>query len=422
VICFDGWTEGAHHYQRLLQAFGRMHIELMLIHLGSWGDDPGRPREEQLGQLHVRDISYYAGKSFPQILEAERPAAVIFLSTDTFLHRAFNRYCRSLGIPTIHLFHAIRKIVDLGNGVPYKVNPFAYLKYALSRLPRSLKFAWPTYCGALWKTGALPRDWVLFGRDIVCGALAVSRELAADDAKTDRCCIYIDADRDYAINRYGFAPDHVVVVGNPDLTRFGQSSSLIGSHLADPQAHRDGVMYIDSALISMNVVFKSESEFIEHVLQTSAQLAQQGKNLVFKPHPGHSVTEVVPALAAAGIEICSNERFGARLRTCCACIAEPSSLTVLAALTGIPVFLASYGRLEGQSFAEVLTTYPRSQKLSDVRDFSRLLAHAEAGLDTNTTMEWIRENAGPLPAEEMPDRVAGVVLDLIGHARHAENA
>ena len=45
---------------------------------------------ETIGDLPVRDISSYPKRGFPDILDAEQPDAVLFLSTETFAHRAFN--------------------------------------------------------------------------------------------------------------------------------------------------------------------------------------------------------------------------------------------------------------------------------------------------------------------------------------------
>jgi hypothetical protein len=238
-------------------------------------------------------------------------------------------------------------------------------------------------------------------------------DASAADARTDRICIYIGADLDCAVDTYGVTRDKVVIVGNPDLTRFGLSSDIIGSCLARPEMPRPNVMYVDGAFISTGLVFDSEQEFIQHVIYTRDQLAEQGKRLVFKPHPGHSTTGVLPALEKAGMDISTNEAFIPTLQGCCACIAEPSSLTVLTALTGIPLFLVNYGKMKQQSFGEILTSYPRARRLLDASEFNSVLAAEQAAYDSRATLQWIEQNAGPLPAEGMPDRVAGVVASLI---------
>ena len=80
---------GSHHNSWLVPAFSASNIELLLLHLGSWGEDTGRPKEEVIDGLLVRDISYYDRGSFDQMLEAEQPDLVLFLSTEIFLHQAF---------------------------------------------------------------------------------------------------------------------------------------------------------------------------------------------------------------------------------------------------------------------------------------------------------------------------------------------
>jgi hypothetical protein len=413
VIGFDSWTRGAHHYQRLLESFRRRGIELTLVHLGSWGEDAGRAPQETLGGLPVRDISSYGRGGFPAVIDAERPAVVIFLSTDAFAHRAFNRYCRQRRLPTINLFNGLASVLtNAGMPAVFKVSITAQFRFAVSRIPKAVKKVWPTYALALLRTHATIGDWVRFARDIVRLTLGRFPARSADDARTDGCCVFVDADREYAMRKYGFAPENVVTVGNPDLIRFGLTSELIGAHLAGPRAECVDVMYVDTGLIFMGHVFDSRGEFIEHLNSMKQELEQQGRRLVIKLHPDHSRTDLAIVLERSGIEVCPNENFVPRLCRCCACIVEPSSLSLVPALLGMPLFLANYGKLREQRFGDLLISYPRGAILRDVREFNFLLGVELAGCDAERTMRWIEQNTGPLPAEEMPERVANVVLSL----------
>ena len=67
IIGFDSWTEGSHHYVRLVNDFKKKGLELKLIHLGSWGHDKGRPLSEMIGDLPVFDIKFYGKKTFLEI-------------------------------------------------------------------------------------------------------------------------------------------------------------------------------------------------------------------------------------------------------------------------------------------------------------------------------------------------------------------
>lgn len=417
VIGFDSWTGGAHHYQRLIDAFEARGVTLSLVHIGSWGSDPGRPPTETIGDLPVRDVSSYAKRGFPDILDAERPDAVLFLSTETFAHRAFNRYCRARGIPTVNLYHGLVRVQAVDDeGSPYKVNPIAHLKFVSSRLLKALTLVWPTYGRALWTTHAPMRAWQRFVSDIFSGGLGRFPFAAAEDAKTDACCVYVAADVEHAVRKYGFAKNEITAVGNPDLVHFGLPAEAIGSHLESRGERRD-VMYIDTGLVYTGYVFSTPEEFRRHLIDTKIELAKHGMRLVFKPHPDHRRSNMLQTLADAGVEVCTNEEFAERLTDCCAAIVEPSSLGVLPALLGMPLFFAQYGKLEGQRFGQVLLSYPRAKPLTDLAQFAESLAALRQSCDVDATRRWIAENAGPLPADRMPSRVADVVASLIGRAR-----
>jgi len=420
VIGFDSWAQGARHYERLVEAFNKHGIELILIHLGSWGTEMGRPTQEMVRNLQVRDITYYKKKNFQEILQSENPCAVIFLSTHTFAHRAFNRYSQFCNITTIHLYHGLVRVQDIGNS-NYKVNHLSRLKFAASQLPRALIYVWPAYSRALLKTGASIKEWFRFGYDIVSGTIGTHPDTVADDARTDGCCIYVTADFENAVQRYGYAEENVFVVGNPDLIHFGLKTEMIGSQLTLTLIDRTDVMYIDTGLVyTGGLVFKSNEEFVRHMIDTKDRLERRGKHLVFKPHPQHMGTPVHKALIDAGVDICSREDFLSRLLKCCACIVEPTSLSVVPALMGMPLLLANYGKLQEQRYGDVLTSYPRARMLSDVDDINSFLAAEQADFDLERTRAWIKDNAGPLPAEEMPERVANVVLKLIGERKGTE--
>lgn len=413
ILGFDNWTGGAHHFDRLVKAFKDRGLELALVHLGSWGNDKGRPSSEMIGNLQVRDISSYIQNGFLDVLDAENPSAVLFMSTDTFAHRAFNRYCRYRNVPTIHLYHGLVSVQAVDHGMPYKVNIIAQFRFVTSKLLKAIKYVWPTYMRALWRTGATTREWIRFVEDIFHGAMGKYTPISADDAKTDRCCVYTASDIDHAVKKYGFSRKDVFDVGNPDLIQFDMPSQLMASHLDLRHSERGDVMYIDTGLIFTGWVFRSVEEFVQHLVYTKRQLHLQGKHLIFKPHPDHLKTDLISTLVALDVNVCSHKEFVARLQNCCASIVETSTAALIPALMGMPLFLASYGKLGDQRFGPALTSYPRAMRLSDIRQFNTLLAAELVDLNVERTTQWIKENSGPLPAEEMPRRVAAVAEALI---------
>jgi hypothetical protein len=413
VLGFDNWTRGKHHFEFLVDAFAREGMDLTLVHLGSWGNDPDRPKEEWSGKLRLRDISYYGSSDYRALLDAEKPAAVLLFSTDTFAHRAFMRYCKQRKIPTAHIYHGIVNAQKVVGGQLYKSNFFAQLKFVLEKIPKALRFVWPSYIKSLLQTGAGFGDWKRFGADIAGLALGRTNPVSAPDARADHCGVYIKADIAHAVGRYGYTSTAVSAVGNPDLVRFGlQPTSLGWVATNDTSANRD-VMYIDTGLIFTGWVFTSHQDFIDHMIETRRGLADAGMRLLFKPHPDHGRAGVLEKLAAEGIEICSTEDFVPRLQSCRAAIVETSTAAIVPALIGLPLLLAQYGKLTSLNFGEVLTGYPRARYLADLSEIDSLLETERAGLDLARLQDWIELNSGPLPASDMPDRVASIFTSLI---------
>jgi hypothetical protein len=416
ILGFDNWAQGGRHFERLVPAFTDAGMELLLVHLGSWGIDPGRPLEEMQGQLKLRDISYYGGIDFERILDEERPDAVLLLSTQTFAHRAFLRYCHARGIPSVHLFHGLIRVqaVDNPGQQVYKPHPLSYLGFVLSRIGKSLRKTWPAYARSLVSSSAAPADWARFISDIRDGAIGrYHYRPAAADARTNKICVYTSADVPHATHTYGLAPADVIPVGNPDLIAFGLEPHMIGQCVGAPSSDQKFVMYIDTALVAMGLVFRSDAEYVEHMLAVRDSLARQGKVLLFKPHPDMRIRGVDKTLSERGVEVIDNADFTKRLADCCACIAETTTLAMVPALMGIPLLLAQFGRLSKMRYGEVLLTYPRARVLENVDDVVPLLAAERAACEPARVWEWIHENAGPLPATDMPKRVANVILQLI---------
>ncbi len=415
VIGFDSWTGGVQNYERLAQACVAQGIDFGVVHIGSWGGDPGRPAVETIAGVRYRDIGSYGSNRLDAVLDAERPDAVVFLSTDTFAHRAFNRLCRARAIPTLHLYHGLVSVQDVGPTRAYEVQPLAQLRFVLERIPKALRYIWPAYMRSMMATGAPASDWRRFIADILVMASGRRRHTAAPDTRTDKCCVYVDADRPHAVHRFGFRPEDVVAVGNPDLTRFGLDEAIVGSRLHE-RATSDEVVYIDTGLVYTGYVFLSPAEFIAHLVTTRDALARQGRRLVFKPHPDHARSGLLDELRSRDVALCSNEDLVPTLRRACAAIVEPSSLAIVPALMGLPVFLAQYGPLANQRYGAVLTSYPRQRALQDLARFHELLGAEESTPDAASARRWIDSNAGPLPAARMPTRVVDLIEQQIEEA------
>jgi hypothetical protein len=420
ILGFDSWTGGVRHFERLLPALEALSIQLTLVHISSWGDEPKCMPERKINNLLTRDIAFYGSDSFERVLDIEMPDAVILLSTDTFAHRAFIRYCEQRAIPTLYLYHGLYE-VEVGEQGAYTISRPAYVRYVLSKIGKLMRHTLPCYIKALLKTKAKPKDWRRFMSDIYYLAIGNNYFIdGAEDAKTTKCAVYVKADVEHAIRVYGFRREDVIVVGNPDLMQFKVDESMIGNW-ARPQIRKPSVMYIETGFSSVGLFFSSEEDFANHLISTSRSLAGQGFQmcLKLKPHE-YNVHLIKKYLEGSGIELVSNESFLPRLKACSACIIETTSLAIVPALFGMPLLMAKYGKLNSLNFGSILTSYPRGYLLEDVSDVSNILLKDAQTPDISKVNAWIDLNVGPLPISKMPERVAGVVEEMIAQASRRE--
>ena len=423
ILGFDSWTAGARHFERLVPELMRLGYRLVLIHIGSWGHDKGRPPEEYIGELLTRDISYYRGASFAEILRLENPSGILFISTRGFAHMTFNRYARHVGIPSCLLYHGLVTVQAVGEGVrPYKINFIRKLSIIRSRLGKNLFRLIPLYVKALMATNAPFSAW----RDIF--SLIISKAYDSyrvknilTDSYTDIGCVYTAADVSHMQVYYGVLSKNIFVVGNPDLLSFGLSTDDISCALCRRDDNSE-VLYIETALIAAGVCFNDVDDFVNHLKYTHEQLASTGLRLVvkLKPH-AHGKTGVPEKLERLGILLCENDTFLARLKKAKAAMVEPSSAAMIPALTGLPLLLVQYGKLSGQAYGKVLTSYPRSRFLTQLGELPEILQEEREHLNPETVRAWIEHHSGPMPAENMPDRVANAIDNMVKHMKRPDS-
>lgn len=417
VIGFDSWTGGAQHFARLMPALSERSMQLMLIHIGSWGNQPNCPREEQINGLLVRDISYYGTDALEKILDIEKPDAVILTSTETFAHRAFIRYCRQRSIPTLNLYHGLVNVQDIEGAVSSSggVPSISYIKYVAARIGKLIRHTLPCYSRALWKTNASLSEWRRFLSDIVDLAIgAGSFWKGASDSKTTKCAVYVEADVEHAVGTFGFNREDVYVVGIPDFIHFGLPKEMVGKWGLSGGQSLKSVMYIETGFSSIGLYFSSTLDFATHLINTARELSGQGYKMCIKLKPRQINTEEIERLLKeAEIELVSNKDFLQKLNSCSACITETTTLAMMPAALGMPLFLAKFGKLSPLNYGSVLTSYPRGYLLDDIASVTSILLNDSECQHSDNLTKWIKLNVGPFPAEKMPERVVDIIKEMI---------
>lgn len=413
IIGFDGWTQGASHFYRLFPELKRRGYRLLLIHVGSWGHDLDRPKEEFFEEMVVRDISYYDGKSFEEILDEENPCCVLYFSTRAIAHRAFNRWAQFKQIPTCHVYHGLVRSVAKSE-IYSSTNYYQHLKVVYNRIAVNALTILPVYIRSLLLTRADIRIWAAFLISLL--EKLISRKLSSTnyiaDTQTSIGCVYLESERTHMVENYSISEDCVHVVGNPDLMRFGLEASDMG-YRCSADVGNGTIVYIDTALSKSGAVFSSDDDFVQHLSSTNQTLDALGYKLLVKLHPAHLQSEVPQLVAKKGIEVCGKEDFVPRLRLATAAIVEPSSAAVIPALMGLPILLAQFHKLSKQLYGDMISSYPRARSLRNIHQIQKNLEEERSVLRPENVMSWISANAGPMPAEDMPVRVVDSIDRMI---------
>ena len=415
IIAFDSWTVGSIHFQRLVDEFTNRGYEFVFVHVGTWGSDVNRASEEKIEKIHVRDISFYPKKTLIGILDYEKPDIVIFLSIQTFIHRAFNRYCLSRGIKTIHMYHGLINIYpETGFEI---VNKKAYRIFVLSKIGKVILTVFPVYAISLLKTGGTWSDWKRFISDTYKMALGIKNKKGSKDSLTSKCAVFIEADVSHPVNYYGFLESNVVVIGNPDLIRFSLVEDQLNSWKDNVADRKKTIMYIDTGSIELGLFFNGSQDFLDHLIKTSKSLFKDGYQMQIKLKPsafyGLEYSIFSQILVNNNIELIDNETFIEALNKVSACIVETTTVALIPALLGVPILLAKYGKLCNLGFGQVLTGYPKSRFLYSLDNVSQLLNEIKLQNDEKILESWIENNSGPLPSQLIDKRMADLIQELI---------
>ena len=419
VLAIDGWTLGANNFERLCEPLSKLNIEILLIHLGSYGDEVRTSKSEKIGKLNVRDISYYNGLNYEKILKLESPDLVIFLSTETFLHRAFIRYCNKLKIPTLYHFHGILSIIYMEytkKGVNinkhYNISIIAHLFFILKRIPKAIQYTLLIYFKSLIKTQATLNDYLILFKDILYGFLGKKNQKSSFDSITTYCAVFIPQDVNYAEKKCGIKKENILVIGNPDFVKFGLEDTMLGVRLGNNNTLNE-VIYIETALFINGLHFKTIDDYINYLLIFKIKLNELGYKLIIKPHPSTVHEKHHLIMQNMGLLLCDNSNFISNLLNCKACICEPSSLFLIPAMIGANIFLPKFGELQSQLYSDLVLSYPRSFLLTDINDLSTIL---DVQYDNKNIIEskiWIQSNSGPKPLSNLGERVSNFIFEII---------
>jgi hypothetical protein len=410
ILGIDSWRGGIKYFLNLHPDFKRLGYKLVLLNFGSWGQDPGNPKYEVIHGMDVYDISFFETKSFVEILKHFNPGAILFFSLSSILHQSVNIYAIRLKIPTIHVFHGIVSVQSIETENLYQIslsNAFLTLSRAFWR---NFTHVLPFFYKALYKAGYIRDSWNL-PMQLIQRRVFFKNMLVSPYTKTDLGFVYISQDVDIMINAYGNKPSSVSVVGNLDLKEHNineaEVAMLCSSSKPQSSSHRSNVIYLDTALYHEGIIFKMQSEYLDHLLATNDALRKQSLRLCIKLHPAWNASSLSSLLLEHGVKVLDALSTKTAILNAHSVLTEPTSLSILPAVLGAKVALASYGKLHTLQFGTLITSYPAAIHCCEISTYRDFMDNMR--INTLHQLQWIETNKGPWPPHLFAHRVTTTV-------------
>ena len=410
IIIFDSWTLGSRHIFRFVPLLVNKGIESCYCHVGSWGDDIGRKKEELINNLKFRDISYY-GNNLKKILDHEKPDMVLFLSLDPMIHRAFNLYVKNYRILSVILYPGLWSVQSYSSLFISPKNFFSHFTSVLSRFYKSLFYSIPIYIKSMIINKSSLIDWYDFFSEFLFKFFGYIKHVAPKSALIDYAFVFNNFDQQHAMKKFNLPKKNVFVIGIPDFIKFKIKNSQINSYSPESINKNDNyIVYIGSGPRSTLMKFKNPLDYANHIISTAKYLKENlNFKLACKLHYSR-VKECEILKKEKNITLINDDNFAYYLKKSRGALVEPSSAALIPIALGAPVFFACYGKLKGIKFGPALLAYPNKKIINQLSDISHRSIFKKKNKVNNKTISRI---IGPQPSSLLPKRITNHLISIL---------
>lgn len=296
VMFYDGWTRGLHCFKPVFDELTRRGHEAVLVHTGSQ-KELGVPKEQTLGGLLCRDVSFYKNQLIHNIFKQEKPDVFLSLNTSFLWDRANVESARKLGIPTFFMMHGerllgdeIEKFLNTQKLSPVTTDKPAQSKlkrYALQVIPNYLYSKWASRPNSLLSPSTYKNIWN-FARHPQRVRLLPEN---THDLIHDYCLVYSKKYVDYYNRTFGYNADQIHVIGKPEYDDlFAMNGdiplSLLPGELNEQlDAYAGYVLYVENGYVESTFKGWDNAYRDNLIANIAAQLELDNLLLVIKCHP-----------------------------------------------------------------------------------------------------------------------------------------
>lgn len=296
ILFLDSWTKGIHNFSSVACELRSMGVNSMLIHWGSWGNEPDRPDEEIIDDLLCRDIRYYGTNLLHKVLTHEMPNVVVVLTTNTLANRAVILAARSLRVTSCFLMHGVVFVGDKREAdTPGMEENHRAMRW--KRASKYLRYVLPNYFYSGIKHSPLfllsTSPYRLVWNSFSSPAQYYWSPPPSPELQCDRALVWAEVYREHYHQTFGYSLDMIDVVGPPPLDPVikllsqppsqPEISAFLQQHKIP--ADRSICVYLESATVESKIKGWNRDSRLAHFDEIIQLVAEAGRQLIVKLHP-----------------------------------------------------------------------------------------------------------------------------------------
>ena len=405
ILAVDFDYSSAHRFLALLPVLSKNNIQMKLI----CDDKSFLEKEKIFDGLLIKNITSYPSRNFLNILKIENPDLIIVLNMNLLKIRSLNRCCKFLGIPIILLEHGVTSVGGLTNSKRFDARKALKKRY-IRILKGELISYFFSYISYFIYTKASLKSWFFLFLEVFLKL--IGKDFNTEDWNYSAYCVYLESDKKKLLLQLKNSIDKnkIHVVGNYDLNLFNIDYESFNSYKKEFKSN--SILYIDSDCVE-RTFYDNENTYLEYIVKIRNIVNENGFKLFIKLHPNALKKKIDNKLSNLNIINISNEQFIPTLKVSKYVIGEPSSINVIACLTGAPILTPVLKPFNKKRYGIIMEKYPNRYDFSDFNELDYIL---KFGKDKSKKVEisnWIDKFAGPLPPSEYPNRVFKVIKKVL---------
>lgn len=296
ILFWDGWMGGIHNFLPLHKTLQDSGVESLLVHRGSWGADPDRPKEEVVDGMLCRELRYYRTNNFYKVLRQEQPDAIVILTTTYIADRAVILAARALGIKSFYLMCGVLETGDETVELQSLSNP-ALLAARWKNAAKYLRYTLPNYFySGIRNDISFPfrlSPYALIWNTFRNPARYLYHPPPSSEIHCDHALVWANVYADHLHDAWGYPHDRIDVVGHPPLDAVLrvkkqpqlslERESLLRSLDLSPET--SFVVFLESPFVEQHMGGWTDELRKTYYQEIADSCAAAGRQLVLKLHP-----------------------------------------------------------------------------------------------------------------------------------------